>query len=259
MAFLQSRIINNILLLQKRYSLKKKSVLFPIILWYGLLICINLILIGFFLKLNVDNIGLASVLSSGISAIFIIFIYRKHFSNSQNLSIKKTLLTVFFTFGLYAFVISFMDIFNIVKYFPSYNNVVGVIQSVPKIVYFICIVVLSPICEELLFRGVVYSSLKERMKVSYAIILQAFLFGISHGNLLQGVYAFFIGIIFALLLEYTDNLYSICLCHIIFNLCNDIFNLSLLKVLFDNSVVLFIFAIFMMICCGGLIIRDVKK
>lgn len=63
----------------------------------------------------------------------------------------------------------------------------------------------GPIAEEIMFRGVIFQGLRKYGR-SFAILASALLFGIYHGNLLQGIFAFVIGILFAYLTEE----YSIC-------------------------------------------------
>ena len=55
--------------------------------------------------------------------------------------------------------------------------------------------VLSPVVEEILFRGVVMNRIEETGSTKAAIILSAILFGCYHGNLLQAVYASMLGLI----------------------------------------------------------------
>ena len=52
----------------------------------------------------------------------------------------------------------------------------------------------APVCEEILFRGLVLRTLEPWGK-RFAVILSAFLFGIFHGNIVQTPYAFMAGII----------------------------------------------------------------
>ena len=58
-----------------------------------------------------------------------------------------------------------------------------------------------PILEELLYRGVIYQRLKRDMPVMAAAVLSALLFGALHFNLVQFIYAFFIGLALVLLME----------------------------------------------------------
>lgn len=60
---------------------------------------------------------------------------------------------------------------------------------------------LTPILEEVLYRGVAYSRLKQWLGVKPAILLSAALFGLMHFNLVQFVYAGILGILLACIAE----------------------------------------------------------
>ncbi len=51
-------------------------------------------------------------------------------------------------------------------------------------------VIAAPFAEELLFRGIIYNSLKGALKPIAAMILAAVFFGVYHGNSVQGIYGF---------------------------------------------------------------------
>ena len=78
--------------------------------------------------------------------------------------------------------------------------------------------ILAPLGEELIFRGLVYGSLKKAMPVPAAIVLSGFLFGLFHGNLVQGVYATLLGCVFALSYELYGTLLIPILMHGVANL-----------------------------------------
>ena len=59
----------------------------------------------------------------------------------------------------------------------------------------------SPLFEELLFRGVIYERLKIRFSIRTAALVSALLFGMYHGNPTQGIYGFFMGLIFVWAME----------------------------------------------------------
>lgn len=79
-------------------------------------------------------------------------------------------------------------------------------------------VIVAPICEELIFRGVTLSYAKREMPFWVANILQAVLFGVYHMNPLQGIYAFFIGLFLGYVCHKGGSIFlSMCL-HALFNL-----------------------------------------
>lgn len=78
-------------------------------------------------------------------------------------------------------------------------------------------VILAPLAEELLFRGVTLRKATKIMPFFLSNLLQAVLFGIYHGNLIQGVYAFALGLIFGYVAEYFHSIWASILLHAFVN------------------------------------------
>lgn len=79
-------------------------------------------------------------------------------------------------------------------------------------------VLAAPVMEELLMRGLVYGRLRERLKAGPAILWSALLFGALHGNLIQGIHAFVVGLFLAWLMERFRNILVPILGHMAANL-----------------------------------------
>ncbi|SFB02423.1 hypothetical protein SAMN05216249_10739 [Acetitomaculum ruminis DSM 5522] len=62
-------------------------------------------------------------------------------------------------------------------------------------------VILAPVAEELIFRGVLYARLKKVFPPIVSAVISGLVFGAIHGNIVQFIYAGIIGIIFAVLVE----------------------------------------------------------
>jgi len=77
--------------------------------------------------------------------------------------------------------------------------------------------VLAPFGEELLFRGVFYPLLRDRVGVWPGVLLSSLIFGIIHGDITVGLTAFLLGIILALVYEYSRSLWTSILVHAINN------------------------------------------
>lgn len=73
--------------------------------------------------------------------------------------------------------------------------------------------VAAPFAEEVVFRWMCYLRMRDYMKYVPSLIISGLIFGISHGNLVQTVYAGILGIFFAFLLEKTGNLWSCVIAH----------------------------------------------
>ena len=83
---------------------------------------------------------------------------------------------------------------------------------------FIAVSFLAPIAEELLFRGVSYHYASRALPEKWAVIFQAVLFGIYHGNLIQFVYATVMGILLGMLRRQSGSVVPGIVLHIIINL-----------------------------------------
>lgn len=90
--------------------------------------------------------------------------------------------------------------------------------SVPFIGTLIVYCIFAPIAEEYLFRGLLYNRVKKHMSVASAMFISAFLFGVYHGNLISGTYAFLMGLLIAWLYEKTDRYYVAVGAHMLANL-----------------------------------------
>lgn len=77
---------------------------------------------------------------------------------------------------------------------------------------------IAPVSEELIFRGVTMKYAAKAMPFFLANILQAFLFGAFHGNMVQGTYAFVVGLFCGYVCYKGGSIYLSILFHMLFNL-----------------------------------------
>ena len=78
--------------------------------------------------------------------------------------------------------------------------------------------IMTPIVEELLFRGLMYRRLRWFLDTVPAVVLSALTFALYHGNWLQGIYAFIMGILLAYVYERCHNVAAPAAVHIGANL-----------------------------------------
>ena len=76
---------------------------------------------------------------------------------------------------------------------------------------------IAPVLEELVHRGVVYGRLRRMMGLWPAVLVSALIFAILHFNIVQFIYAFLLGIVFALFVEKSGKLYPAIVAHIAAN------------------------------------------
>lgn len=91
------------------------------------------------------------------------------------------------------------------------------ITSGVMIIRIFSVVILAPIAEEIIFRGLVLSRLKKAMRPSVAIIISSLLFGLVHGQALWIGYTFIAGVLFAIVAESLKSVSASILLHMSFN------------------------------------------
>ena len=84
----------------------------------------------------------------------------------------------------------------------KYKAVEEIQYSVPIWLGILLYGVVSPMVEEMVFRGVIYSRIKKFYSILKAIVFSALLFGLFHGNLMQLLYGTAMGILMAVCYEY---------------------------------------------------------
>jgi membrane protease YdiL (CAAX protease family) len=101
--------------------------------------------------------------------------------------------------------------------FEEYGETMeGLLGSNLLLVLFYTLVI-APVCEELIFRGVTLYRSKRVLPFYGANLLQAMFFGIYHRNLVQGIYAFVMGYLLGLVYRRYRTLYAPILLHMLIN------------------------------------------
>ncbi len=99
----------------------------------------------------------------------------------------------------------------------AYQAVVQTQYSAHFVIGIICYGLITPIVEELLFRGIIYNQLKRMVSLQVAMLLSACLFGVYHMNLVQGIYALIMGLLMAYAYEYFGDFKMPVVIHIMSN------------------------------------------
>lgn len=108
-----------------------------------------------------------------------------------------------------------IDITGLVNFSSFYKEYGEKIFGGGVMITFLASVIMAPILEELLFRGLIYKRLRFVCKPVVAGIISSVAFGMVHGNLVQFVYAFFAGMLLAYVYEKYKNLWA----PIVFHFC----------------------------------------
>lgn len=100
----------------------------------------------------------------------------------------------------------------------SYQSVAKDQYAMPLIVGILLYGIVSPLAEEVVFRGILFNRMRKDFPPGMAILLSGVLFGLYHGNMVQGIYGTLMGVLMAYLYERMGRFEIPCLFHMTANL-----------------------------------------
>ncbi|MDR3239484.1 MAG: CPBP family intramembrane metalloprotease [Clostridiales bacterium] len=109
---------------------------------------------------------------------------------------------------------------QITKIFPEYEALMSSLIGRHLFLELLGVALLAPVVEEIIFRGVILRRLLRRSALppAAAVVLQALLFSLIHGNVVQGLYAFVLGIVLGLLYVWFESIWAVVAVHVFYNL-----------------------------------------
>lgn len=131
--------------------------------------------------------------------------------------------TIFLILGGYAAQLFVDGILTLVEpyfkeQFAEYGKMVDSITGVGSSwVLLFAVIFVAPIGEELLFRGLIQGYGLKNFAPVLAIGLQGLIFGLYHGNIIQGIYAFFMGVVLGFVAHKTGTILTSTVLHISVN------------------------------------------
>lgn len=139
----------------------------------------------------------------------------------------------------------------------TYQAVVADQYSAYFIVGIICYGFITPVAEELLFRGIIYNFLKRMTMRKYAVLISAFVFGIYHMNMVQGAYAFLMAMLIIYAYEYFGDFKMPVIIHIISNVLA--YSLSYTELAVNGFVNWPVCVVFLALAAGALFLLKKQK
>lgn len=121
-------------------------------------------------------------------------------------------------------------------------------------------VILAPIGEELAFRGLTLRIGRKALPFWAANLIQAFLFGVFHMNIIQGSYAFVLGLILGFVCEKGGSIYYAIFLHFLFNFWGTIIAPFVAELTHPTAILLFFAAVIACTIIGLLLfIKGMKQ
>lgn len=182
------------------------SIIYPVLLYYAVNVIFALLM------------GRLSILI-GMAAVFPFFLNEK--AEVRMPLLRKKDIPLLFILGAVA-ALCFNILFALLGITGSSGEYAQVAQrqfSFPLWTGVFLYGVISPFAEEVVFRGIVYNRLDRLFGRTIAIIGSALLFGVYHGNIVQALYGFILGVLIAILYERYGSFVVPVLIHSAANVC----------------------------------------
>ncbi len=90
---------------------------------------------------------------------------------------------------------------NLSNYSASYREITEAFYNPPLAIQILCLGVLAPAAEEMVFRGLMYRRMREETGFVTAMLYTSVVFGLFHGNVVQMIYGVFMGMMLAYVCE----------------------------------------------------------
>lgn len=200
--------------------------MFMVSLLYTFVISLYVIITGI-REISPEVNYILMVIAAMISVVLISIWYRKHMSHRHRdrinlrkvFSIKNIGIYLMLGAGCQLFISGLLSklrpLFEVL--FSYYDDTMGSLFSADPIVVAIYVIILAPFLEELIMRGILLNRLRYGMSFFAANLIQAMVFGIYHMDMIQGIYAFGIGLILGYVYEKTRTLMAPIFLHMVIN------------------------------------------
>ena len=214
-------------IMEIEYNFSTRSVVIPLLVKFGLDMLVTLgAMIIYNAGMGANEITTISAVTDGIlpytvmitivSSLLLlpilVWMFKKDrlfYEDKMEFKMKGTMYLVLIVIGITASVgmNNIMVLSQVANISNAYQRATELLYEPTLLVQIVGIGIIIPIAEELLFRGVIFRRLRRIMSRSVAICLTAFMFGVIHGNLVQFIYAFILGAMFAYLYELCTSIW----------------------------------------------------
>ncbi len=153
--------------------------------------------------------GVASLIS--IPIMFSFFKHDRKMFRGVEPEYKKLDAMIYFVSGILfltaGFVLnSFMILGNFSSVDEQYQTTMEAFYSAPIVIQLLVLAVVVPICEELIFRGLIFKRFRAFESFGKSALFASAIFAIVHGNMVQFFYAFCLGMLLSYAYEKTGSI-----------------------------------------------------
>lgn len=143
-----------------------------------------------------------------------------------------------------------LTIIRLDEIFPGYKQFEQAIFGGSILIQVLAAVILAPIIEELLFRGLVFKRLNSYVGRIPAMLISSVFFGAYHGNVVQGVYAFIVGMLFVYIYDKYKTIWAPNLAHVIANLTSILSKeIGIFDIFYTSNVAFYTSTVIVIVLC----------
>ncbi len=174
---------------------------------------------------STDSVMWISAISASLSMLWCLVLYLRSSWRVKGMDYRKVFspanIAAIAATGLGGCIVLTVFLSMLINLFPSsfnnYNELMSNFDSSGGILTFAYVLVIGPASEELIFRGAIFDRMHLAFPFWTANALQALLFGIYHMNLVQGIYAFLLGMVLGMVIYSTGSILCSIAVHMVFN------------------------------------------
>ena len=201
------------------------SIIYPVATYYAA-ITIGMYVAQMFFGAGIENYMLCKLIGSLVAIPVVYKDYKKDRILSGNwkkeegtkaIDIMQVISVVGLTILLSISLNNIICMSPLVAASEEYENASNAFYGSTLIIELLSSALVTPFLEELLHRGVVYQRLRKRFGVVASILVSSLIFAVLHFNIVQFIYAFLLGAVFAIFVEKTGKLYWAIVAHIVAN------------------------------------------
>lgn len=144
----------------------------------------------------------------------------------------------------------------------AYETAAGGLRTARPVLDFLAMVLLAPLVEEMLFRGIIYDAFCYMVPAGAAVIFQGILFGGIHGTIIWMLYAGFGGCVMGYVRKQTGSVRPCVLMHMAYNGTSYLFNWFAESFGDNGTALLFVFlgsAFVLLLCMYGINFRSSRQ
>lgn len=166
-----------------------------------------------------------SVIAIMISSVLFYFWYKHNMGHMEKgnlkvlFSVKTLFLYLMLGIGCQFFISGLLSVLRPVfeELFAYYDETINSIMDADPVVVAIYVVLVAPVSEELMIRGILFNKVRNVLPFLGANLLQAAVFGIYHWDIIQGIYAFGTGLLLGYIYYKSRTLLAPILLHMLIN------------------------------------------